>query len=81
MKKMVTSVKIQLVVIIKKNVPKRFTTPDMMDVSELFIITSILSISLVKRDITSPVGWESKNLTGSLCSLVNRSFLIDSMVP
>ena len=81
MKTTVISVSIQLVLIMKMNVPTSVTVPEMSEVSELFIITSILSISFVKRDIISPVGWLSKYLTGSLCSFSNRSFLIFSTMP
>ena len=54
------SVSIQLVLIMKTSVPISVTAPDMSEVSELLIITSILSISFVKRDIISPVGCPSK---------------------
>ena len=62
----VISVRIQLVVTMKIKVPIRVTPPLISCVSELLIMTSMLSISLVNRDMISPVCLESKNLTGSL---------------
>ena len=63
----------------KTSVPISDIEPETTDVSELFSMTSILSTSLVKRLIVSPVGVLSKYLTGSFISLLKRSFLIFSV--
>ena len=77
----VTSVRIQLVVTMKMNVPTSVTAPETIWVNELLIMTSMLSISFVKRDMISPVWRESKNRTGSFCSFANRSLRIRSIIP
>ena len=56
----VISVSTQLVVIINTSTPASVIRPENIDVSELFTMASMLSISLVNRDIISPVGLESK---------------------
>ena len=56
----VISVNTQLVVIMNTSTPASVIRPEIMEVSELLTMDSILSISLVNRDMISPVGLESK---------------------
>ena len=59
--------------IIMASVPTSVNAPEIIEVIDESSIVPMLSTSLVKRDMISPLDSLSKKRIGSVCSFVNRS--------